>query len=403
MPFRTPLPQELEVVKASARRALGAVIPSHPGSVPFVADLEAGPPRLFAGSDRTDAGRAFPPAYVVYFLLIDLLEFPHFGAYEKVAWSVGIDYKGRLLTISHRKFGIGVFAPKSAESNVAAREVTIRIQKAVKAAQPYFDWRAGLAVAESKLNVRNNARPLYDAMSYFLAQYASKITEAEARKDEKIVETGAGKHTMWTRTTWPALMVRRETGWVAIAAIEAFFSWTEHIFIHIAILRGQLLTGAAVTARAEADWADKYKGAIDVSDPEAKRHFDSLISVRRELRNFVAHGAFGKDGQAFQFHSTAGAVPVLLPHRASNRSFSIGEDLQFNHAAAIASIEAFNTYVWTKERAPAKTHIQEYGLPAILTHTTDGRYAHAMASTLDMEQFCDYLIGEIDRASNMEW
>ena len=158
-----------------------------------------------------------------------------------------------------------------------------------------------------------------------------------------------------------------------------------------------------MTARADADWADKYKGAIDVRDPEAKKRFDSLISVRRELRNFVAHGAFGKDGQAFQFHSTAGAVPVLLPHKTSNRSFSIGEDLQFNHEAAIASIEAFNTYVWTGERTPAKMHNQEYGLPAILTHANDGTYAHAMATTFNMKQFCDNLIGEIDRASNMEW
>jgi hypothetical protein len=63
------------------------------------------------------------------------------------------------------------------------------------------------------------------------------------------------------------------------------------------------------------DWKDKFKAAIDLRDQTAKGHYDTLLEIRRQIRNFVAHGAFGKDGQAFDFHSSAGAVPVRLPHQ----------------------------------------------------------------------------------------
>jgi|SRR5690349_8664395 len=35
-----------------------------------------------------------------------------------------------------------------------------------------------------------------------------------------------------------------------------------------------------------------------------------LLTLRRWVRNFVAHDSFGKDGQTFSFHSNAGAVPM---------------------------------------------------------------------------------------------
>jgi hypothetical protein len=61
---------------------------------------------------------------------------------------------------------------------------------------------------------------------------------------------------------------------------------------------------------ASAEWADKVKTAIQLDDPEIKALYDELLSVRRQIRNYMAHGAFGKRGEAFDFHSTAGAVPV---------------------------------------------------------------------------------------------
>jgi hypothetical protein len=164
-----------EKVKAAALRAIGDVRP--------VTD----PERYEYFGTRTDAGRQLPPPYLVYFLLVDLLEFPSTGAGEKVAWSVPVTLRGKDFVVSHRKLGLGVFAADPAVDNDLAREITNRIQKAVKQARPFFDWLALHAVTRSKLNVVNNARSLFGRFEYVLKLYRAKCQEAEARKDERIV------------------------------------------------------------------------------------------------------------------------------------------------------------------------------------------------------------------------
>jgi hypothetical protein len=69
---------------------------------------------------------------------------------------------------------------------------------------------------------------------------------------------------------------------------------------------------------AKNEWSEKFKCALDISELISKQFYDQLLDIRRELRNFVAHGAFGKDGKAFNFHSGAGAVTgVASPSRRS--------------------------------------------------------------------------------------
>ena len=76
--------------------------------------------------------------------------------------------------------------------------------------------------------------------------------------------------------------------------------------------------------------AVKFKSAFDLTDSIAKKYFDELVVLRRQLRNFVAHGTFGKQGEAFRFHSGAGAVPVILDYRSENPQFSLTPELAFD-------------------------------------------------------------------------
>src|SRR6185295_6297860 len=109
-----------------------------------------------------------------------------------------------------------------------------------------------------------------------------------------------------------------------IAAIEAFFSWTEHVLILIAILQGRLKTGMDVARVAQGDWSEKIKAAVDLSgNAKMKALYEELLEIRRQVRNFMAHGAFGKHGEAFRFHSGAGAVPVNLTDPDDRNKFSV--------------------------------------------------------------------------------
>jgi hypothetical protein len=390
------LPARLDPVRDAARRALGPIIPA-------TSDSCADKNFLF-DAKRTNAGRELPPYYLVYFLLVELLGFKNLGQFEKVSWSVPVDFNRRAFLIEHRKFGVGVFAHDPDSEEDAAREIVRRIKKAVEVAGPFFDWLAEQAAAGSALNVVNNSEDLYQRFAYFREAYRKRVAEADAIKDKVIIEKDkSADGGEWTAYKYPARTVQTEARWLALAAIESFFSWTEHVFIHVAILSGKLTTGADVACVAESEWSEKFKCALDISDPTSKQLYDRLLEIRRELRNFVAHGAFGKEGRAFQFHSSAGAVPVLLPHRAGNKTFRIGEFLTFDDNAALDVIDKFNEHLWAGPRAPAKLYIQQTRLPIILTKASDGTYARAMSSIEDMKDFVEYLTHEADRAADMDW
>jgi hypothetical protein len=400
------LPPETKRIREAALKALGEL---RPAGSPTSGDE----PRALMLSSRTDGGRKLPPYYLVYFLLVDLLAFPHMGPWEKSAWTVPVRYRGRLYGIEHRKMGLGVFAPNldskatmsgkpTEEQEADAREIAALIVKAIAAATPYFSWRAEQAASGHQINVVNKNSALFERYEFFRDRFRASLGEVESRKDEhhfqkEILEDG----TEVTSGSFPSYSLRREAEWNAQAAIEAFFSWTEHSFIHLAILQGTLRTGDDVAQLAESDWKTKFKAALDLTDKTTKEHYDALLDMRAQLRNFLAHGAFGKRGEAFHFHSGAGAVPVLLTDNQRHR-YSLTGKPAFDETWAIGETEAFLEHLWSGSRQPAKHHLFS-SLPSILTYAADGTYKRAMESDESMEEFVEHLTMQFDNAANMDW
>lgn len=401
-----PIPSAIQHVRDAAVRAIGELKPA--GSLK--SEIEA---RGLFLSSRTNGGRDLPPYYLVYFLLVDLLGFSNFGESEKTAWTVPVRYRGRLYGIEHRKFGLGIFAPNldpnarmsttpSREAEADAREIAALIKKGVTAAEPYFEWRAEQAAGGIELNVVNNSDWLFQRYEFFRDRFRALSTEAERRKNEKHVEKHTLKDaTIATSVRFPSHALHLEAEWNAQAAVEAFFSWTEHAFIHLAILQGRLRSGEDVANMAASDWKTKFKSALDLSDAETRDYYGNLLDLRAQIRNFMAHGAFGKRGEAFSFHSGAGAVPLLLTGRQMHRYSLIGK-AAFDEGRAIAEIEKFIEHLWSGPRRPARDYIFS-SLPSILTYVADGTYARAMQSGHDMTEFLDHLTQRFDNAANMDW
>lgn len=387
-------PDAIELLQS---RVLGVIKPIRPAD-----DNSAAPKNLLFVAKRTKAGRGLPQHYLIYFLFVDLLKFQNLGRWEKVAWTVPIDFKGKAFIMEYRKMGIGVFVenPDLYENDV--KEIVVLVKKGIKTAQPYFEWIAEQAVENSALNLINKGIPLFNKFQYFLSLYKEKADEAIKRKDEFHEEKLSKDGTARTYY-FPSVELRRNAEWLALAAVDSFFTWTEHIFIHIAILFGKISTGKEVADLAEAEWSQKFKQALGVNDAKTKDFFDQLIIIRRQLRNYMAHGAFGKNGEAFHFHSSAGAVPVILPHQKGRNRFTITEDLGFNDVAAVEIIEKFIDHLWSGEREPARLYIQENNIPTILTMAANGTYSQAMKSVEDMKDFLEYLCHEWDNAANMDW
>jgi hypothetical protein len=356
------------------------------------------------GWARTKAGRELPPYYMVYLLLVELMRFGHGGRGEKVAWTIPVDYEGSGALIEHRKMGLGIFSAAQAEDELVAEGIVKAIHRGVKAAAPFFDHLAAKAVEKSRLNVRNNSSWLFNRYEYLRKQFRQQIAEADARKHE-VKKTGdvLGNGTTVTSYSHPGFSLRQEAGWLGIAAIDAFFSWTEHVLIHIAILKGKIKTGEEIADMAGADWADKVKAAIDLDDAAMKALYDDLLVIRRQIRNYMAHGAFGKQGEAFEFHSGAGAVPVNLTDPDGRDRFSMWGSPSFDEGRAVETADAFVEKLWAGEMAQAKLYIQDADLPIILPYASDGTYQKGMKSVEDMEYLIEGMTRMLDGAMNMDW
>lgn len=382
---------EMEQIRAQAARAIAPLKPPEKGC------------KYKWGGARTDAGRELPPYYLVYFLLVDLLNFRRSGVDEKVAWSIPVDFNGCAATIEHRKLGLGVFSSKSPEDEAIAKEIVVAVQRGIGAGRRYFDHLAAKAVTGSQLNVSNNSPWLFGRYTYLRDLFKEKAASVQNRSLYEVEEVDLVLEAEKTVKSFIlSYSDSEEAKWVGIAAIEAFFSWTEHVLILIGILLGKLKTGVEVSAMADKEWSEKIKVAIDLSvNKEMKDIYEELLEIRRQVRNYMAHGAFGKQGEAFHFHSGAGAVPVKLTGQLGGLSMWIKPS--FEESRAIEVMESFITKLWEGERAPAKLLLDDADLPIILSHASDGRYRHIMSSEEVMEDYIKYLSREVDNAANMDW
>ena len=407
---RLVIPAELGKTQEYTRRAIAPIRPSDQNT-------EAERDFLFK-AQKMEASRKLPPYYLIYFLLVDFLGFEVLGRFEKLAWSVPIDFNGRAFLIEHRKFGVGVFGrPEDGET---ATQIVTLIAKGVREAEPFFKWMAEQAIHASRFNVANNAAALFGRYKYMAGLYKSAVDDlatAEARhaRDEqqrefryiRLQSSKIDKTAHWRELfdlyCFPWVRISQHVSWLALGAIDAFFAWTEHIFVHLAIIQGKITTGDEVAKLMAAEWNVKFKAALDANDKESKYHFDKLVIIRQQLRNFVAHGTFGKAGEAFHFHSKIGAIPVTFDSSKTKRKFSLAENMAFDDVEAMASIENFVAHLWAGCRAVPRIYIQDSDLPLILPMASDGRYAAAMQSPQAMDELVSDLTKQIDAATNMDW
>lgn len=354
-------------------------------------------------AQRSMAGQRLPEYYLIYFLFADLLGFRNLGKFEKVAWSFPIDYNGKAFLIEYRKFGVGVFVQDKEVDEKDAAEITKKINGAVKSVRGYYDYIAEEAVKNSEFSIINNNQSLYQRFNYLLSLYKIEYNKYLKNKDKTKITTKKSKYGEMTSYTNLGIKYKYKANWIAISCIEAFYSWTEHLFIHLAVVAHQLSDGENISNLIDNEWKIKFKAAIKDDSKEANKFYNELLLVRQQLRNFVSHGSFGKDGNAFNFHSKTGAIPVLMNHKRQKNRFSLHGSLTFKEEDVIRLIEDFIAFLRKGALAPAMYYTQNCGLPAILTMASNGMYENAVIDMKSIMEFSEYLIRQFDDSANMDW
>lgn len=389
------VPRDFEKVRVAARLALGEIVPAEiPLSKPDLKGL------MF--SCETEGGRELPPYYLVYFLLVELLGFPNLGERKNAAWVIPVRFRGRLYGIECRDSGPGIFAsspdpdagmdtPPDEEVQRDSLKIAALIGQTLSAADPWLIWRAGEAASGSDLNVANNSDWLFARYEFFRDRFRALREEAEERKGERVITKGAVKDgTPYTSVMVPSLKIEREAEWVAQAAMEAFFSWTDHVFIHLSVLQGRLRSGHDVARLAEADWKAKMETALDMSDPETEKYRVLLSSLHAQVRRVAARGGFGREGEALWFHSGAGPAPLHLTGDQSH-PLSLAGDAALDPEEAILAIEDFIEHLWSGPREAMQKYVLS-GLPAFLLLAADGTYEKAIRSEDHMARLVGHLL-----------
>lgn len=347
---------------------------------------------------RTPYEKELKPYYLIFLLFVSFLGYGYSGKEEKVSFTIPIKYKGNVFLLQHRKLGMALLSFSGVPKDDCLSVVKL-INKAINKVKPFFDYYANETSNANSLNVINNSIPFFDRLCFQLELYKQKVKEKEEFTTRPINNTNDVLADIMSKYNQENTL-EREKNWLAISVIDAFFSFTEHVFIHAAILQGKLLTKQEVAQLTVSEWKDKFKKCIDISVPKNRDFYDKLSLLKDQIRNYLTHGAFGKNNEAFQIHSPVGAIPMLLSPITS--MFSIGENLRFTDEEVIKTIEEFLEYYWNSENFIENIYIQS-GLPTVLTFALDNTYKSAMVSLDEMENFTYYLSEKFCNSMNMDW
>ena len=338
--------------------------------------------------------------YLIFLMMVDLLEYDYSGPFEKVAYIIPIELDGLNYTISYQKFGMRIECSEGGDGE----SVYNLIRKGIKAAKPYFLWRAEQASTSSNINLESKCPMLWSKYQYLREQSKLLLDKFEKGKDKSKVENyyNDDGSLRASSVSFPAYEFLEQGRWIHEAAVDAFFAWCEHALVHIAILMGRLTNGKEIVDLMKGEFGPKCKLVLDLSLSDEKAAYDDILLLRSELRNFVAHGSFGKDGAAFTFHTATGAIPLRVLDNKSRSEFSFGESASRDWETDHLRIDNFLNKLWENGRAPAKQYL-EAGIPSILTYAANGTYNKAMENDIEMKEFIYYLGRIMDNSANMDF
>ena len=354
------------------------------------------------GRGKLNAFRDIPHSeyYLIFMLLVDLLGFKYWGPGEKVAYIISVEFEGQLYSVIYAKFGMKIEYLEGGDGEAVYRA----LKKGIKAAKPYYLWRAEQASGSSDLNLLSKCPQLWEKYIFLKNQSEVLMKRFEAEKDQSVVEKGYNEDGSfsWSSVSYPAYEFRSQSLWLHETAVDAFFAWCEQALVHMAVLMGKLLNGREIAELLKREFGEKCKLVLDLSDVADKSTYDDILNLRAELRNYVAHGSFGKDGSTFQFHSRVGAVPMKILDSGTTSELAFGTSSSRDWESDYARIDSFLDQLWSSGRHPAKQYL-ETGFPCVLSYATDGIYQRAMRNEDEMAEFIEFLSRQIDDAANMDF
>lgn len=261
---------------------------------------------------------------------------------EKVAWAITFAYKEVAFRIRFEKFGLFLYSSSElavgfidnliSTLNHAAR-VTDRIL------QPALEQK----ITNGHVTVRNVFNIL-NGRYFFFRELAETAFASEPPPPVVFHTSPDGRLTGWEQDIFKP---EREGFHYGSAAIEAYFSKLEHLFVLLLAFAGFDATKDNLVAFIDSNWSEKMKRIFNFdSDHRAQRLYCQLRNVKESLRNPFSHGAFKKDGASLFVHMPPlGAVPSRLPQLGEGERLSFYPLQPVSFGAACNVFDSVDSYL----------------------------------------------------------
>ena len=356
---------------------------------------------------RTKAGEDLPESHLVFAFLVDLLGFKSLRRFEKVLWSIPVELNDTIFFIEHRKFGLGVFGRNVPLAEETAREIVQIINQGIRSLEKsgYFECWTRMRSRNDNVILINDCGLLYERFDFFRQLFQRKWNDIEAFNVHDILGTTEDFVKSIERYSHCANL-REEAAWLGQAAIDCFFSWTEHVFVHLAILLGNQKVNSEDKCNkliTNGKWVEKYRAVFDFErDSQAREFCDSLTNIR-ELRNFATHGHFGKGRETLWTPTSIGCVPYNVYLAKAKNPWRHNPSVGVTEHNSLQTIEKFIDYLWSDARQPARIILQESCHPTFLKFMRSGEYAKAMESEEGMKSLVRCIHNKLDIDENMDF
>jgi hypothetical protein len=273
---------------------------------------------------RVDVGRDRLPVIAALHLTLRLLIGSRdLGRAEKLAWEYVFTFRGRACSLAQQKFGLRLYLglqEEDADDVADANEIVSKLSAASRLVErnllrSLVDTQMG----ENRIIVHNQVGQLRGMYEYF-----RQLAEAAYAGDGLLAKRFDEQHkdSVFLQR-FRSLPEQQEGFFATVAAITAYFSLLEHLFVFALAVSDFDPVEDSLTDFIGLRLLEKYKRLFDVTQEGAARtYYNRLHDVAEKWRNPYDHGGFDKRGGALSTNVPGlGAIPLMLSDIRSHPTF----------------------------------------------------------------------------------
>ena len=389
------------------------------------------------------------PHRLAHLVLVQVLGCQDIGIGEKTRWQVTFRYDGVEAVLAHQKFGVRLFLDEvgvgERDGQALAREAIQKLNAIVKTIeQDSLKDLARQKVADAQVTLLNQHARLRAAYVHFRAEAESLLAASEAPDTEiGFEEEDDGVPAVLTETyrryvnlisrsshlrraharverevrkrlpgaspasapegLFTELMAPLQRSWerqeqgsfAAIAAINAYFSWLEHVLVLALLFTDVDPRNGTLEEHIGDKWGEKFKRVFDVQERDANRALAPVHEIAETYRNTFGHGGFDKQGATIGIHIDGiGAVPARLTDVRRSPHFELYPFGPASFREVTATLDEVDRFLREGPRAIAMRYI-EAGLDVPFDGRSRSRIRTAMRNPERFDEWIDDRSGRL--------